>query len=66
MKAIADFGRYLWRFFVGGVFQLVGLAVAFVVVGLLAQPLGAADGALAFVLVAAVVAIDVWRRARQA
>ena len=63
MKVFADFGRYLWRFFVGDSLQLVGLLVAFLIVGVLARPLGAWDGLLAFVLVLAVVWIDVLRRA---
>jgi hypothetical protein len=62
-KGIAAFGRYLWRFFVGDALQFVGLLVAFVVVALLAHPLGAWDGLVAFVLVLAVVWIDVLRRA---
>jgi CBS-domain-containing membrane protein len=63
MNVIADFGRYLWKFFVGDSFQLIGLAVAFAIVGLLARPLGGWSGLLAFVLVLAVVWIDVFRRA---
>ncbi len=66
MKAIASFGLYLWRFFVGDSFQLWALVVCFAVVGLLAHPLGALDGLVAFVLVTAVIWIDVWRRARAA
>jgi len=66
MKAVADLGMYLWRFFVGDSFQLVALIVCFAVVALLAHPLGAKDGVVAFLLVAAVIWIDVWRRARGA
>ncbi len=62
MKAIADFGRWLWRFFVGDPFQLVGLIVAFLIVAALARPLGGLDGLVAFVLVLAVVWIDVLRK----
>lgn len=62
MRAIGDFGRWLWRFFVGDPFQLVGLIVAFLIVALLARPLGAVDGLVAFVLVLAVVWVDVLRR----
>lgn len=62
MNAIAGIGRYLWGFFVGDSFQLVALIVSFLVVGLLARPLGAWDGVLAFVLVTAVVWVDVWQR----
>ena len=63
MKLIKDFGRYLWRFFVGDSFQLWGLVVAFAIVAVLAHPLGAWDGGLALLLVMAVVWIDVFRRA---
>jgi hypothetical protein len=55
--------RYLWRFFVGDLFQLLALAAVFLVVALLARPLGPWDGALACLLVAAVVWADVLRRA---
>lgn len=64
MNVLVGVGRYLWGFFVGDPFQLVGLIISFAVVGLLAGPLGAWDGLVAFVLVAAVVCIDAWRRAR--
>ncbi len=63
MKVIGDFGRYLWKFFVGDLFQLGGLIVSFLIVGLFARPLGAAAGLLAFLLVMAVIWIDVFRRA---
>lgn len=59
---IADFGRYLWHFFIGDSWQLGGLIVAMAIVGLLAHPLGAWDGVLAFLLVTAVVWSDVFRR----
>jgi hypothetical protein len=62
MSTIVAFGRWLWRFFVGDLFQLGGLAVAFLIVALLARPLGGLDGLVAFVLVLAVVWIDVLRR----
>ena len=62
MTALAALGRYLWGFFVGDSFQLIALAIGFVVVAFLAHPLGAWDGVLAFAIVAAVVWIDVRRR----
>ena len=66
MKAIADFGRYLWRFFIGDSYQAVALVVAFAVIALLARSLRAWDGLLAFVLVAAVMGSDIAQRyARQ-
>ena len=60
---VANFARYLWRFFIGDNWQLGGLVVAFAVVGFLARPLHAWDGLLAFALVTAVVWSDVFRRA---
>jgi hypothetical protein len=63
---LANIGRYLWGFFVGDSFQIIALIVAFGVVALLAHPLGAWDGLVAFAFVAAVVCIDAWRRARPA
>ncbi len=65
MRPVADFGRYLWRFFVGDVYQLVALAVAFGIVWALHAPLRAWDGLLAFVLVAVVMGTDVSTRARR-
>jgi hypothetical protein len=62
VNAVVAVARYIWRFFVGDLVQFVGLIVAFVLVALLARPLGAWDGLLAFVLVLAVVWIDVLRR----
>ena len=64
MNVLTGIGRYLWGFFVGDLFQFVALIVCFVIVGVLAHPLGAWDGLVAFGLVAAVVSIDAWRRAR--
>lgn len=66
MKLLSAVGTYLWRFFVGDSFQLVALLVSFAIVWLLRGALGPADGIVAFVLVAAVIWIDVWRRARGA
>jgi len=66
MRVLAGIGTYLWRFFVGDSFQLVALVVSFVVVALLAHPLGPWDGVVAFVLVTAVVWLDVWQRERAA
>lgn len=63
MKAIVWLGRYLWRFFVGDIWQLACLAIAVLIVALLRPALGAVSGVLAFVLVAAVVWTDVFRRA---
>ncbi len=63
---VTNFGRYLWRFFVGDNWQLGGLVVTFAIVGVLAHPLGGWDGLLAFALVTAVVWSDVFRRAAAA
>lgn len=62
MKPVIDLGRYLWRFFVGDAFQLIGLMVTFAIVGLLVRPLGAWAGGVAMVLVMAVVWLDAFRR----
>ncbi len=64
MNVLANIGRYLWGFFVGDSFQFIALIIAFVIVGLLARPLGAVDGVVAFAAVAAIVSVDAWRRAR--
>lgn len=66
MSAVIGFARYIWRFFIGDVYQLGALAVAFGIVWL-ARALGTWDGLLAFALVVAVIWSDVWTRAaRQA
>lgn len=64
MNFLVGVGRYLWGFFVGDIFQLVALVLCFVVVALLAHPLGPWDGLVAFWLVSGVVVVDAWRRAR--
>ena len=61
MNRIEAIGRYLWKFFVGDTLQLLGLAVAFVIVAALAHPLGPWDGVLAFALVMTVIWIDAWQ-----
>jgi len=63
VRAVVAVGRYLYRFFVGDLAQLVGLAVAMAVVALLRPLLGPWDGLLAFLLVGAVLSVDVVRRA---
>ena len=64
-RILQGLALYLWRFFVGDLWQLLGLAVAFALVAGLARPLGPWAGLLAFVLVVAVVWVDVLRRASQ-
>ncbi len=66
MNVLTKIGRYLWKFFVGDSFQFVALIVAFGIVALLAHPLGAWDGLVAFALVATIVSVDAWRMARPA